>query len=107
MHSRYSALILFLITLAGCASVDFDYPKTESFALANTGDSYLGRDFADIVAEHPGESGFYPISDGIDALAMRLLMIKQAERSIDAQYFLIHDDLVGNDVGKLRWGRCL
>ena len=90
------AIISSAAWMVGCASVDFDYPKTESFALANTGDTYLGRDFADIVAEHPGESGFYPISDGIDALAMRLLMIKQAERSIDAQYFLIHDDLVGN-----------
>ncbi len=93
---RILAIISSAAWMVGCASVDFDYPKTESFALANTDDTYLGRDFADIVAAHPGESGFYPVSDGIDALAVRLLMIKEAERSIDAQYFLIHDDLVGN-----------
>jgi putative cardiolipin synthase len=36
------------------------------------------------------------VYDGIDSLALRLLMAERAERSIDAQYFLIHNDLVGN-----------
>jgi putative cardiolipin synthase len=36
------------------------------------------------------------LSDGIDALAVRLLMAEEAERSIDAQYYLLKDDIVGN-----------
>ena len=93
---RKLVVISSAVWVAGCATVDFDYPKSESFALADTGDTYLGRNLADFVATHPGESGFYPVYDGIDSLALRLLMIQQAERTIDAQYFLIHDDLVGN-----------
>jgi len=94
---RQFSLIVVGALLAGCASVNFDYPKSESFALTDTADTTVGRGIADFVAQHSGgESGFYPVYDGIDALALRLLMAKRAERSIDAQYFLIHDDLVGN-----------
>lgn len=90
--------LLLAVTLAGgCATIDFDYPKVESFAITGTSDTELGRQVAEYVAAHPeNESGFYPVYDGIDSLALRLLMAERAERSIDAQYFLIHDDLVGN-----------
>ena len=88
-------LTILLIT-AGCASIDFDYPKTESFALTDTADTHLGRQFADDVAAHSADqSGFYAVPDPIDSLALRLLLAQRAERSIDAQYFLIHNDLVG------------
>ena len=84
------------IWLVGCATIDFDYPKSESYVIADTDDTHLGRGVADFVAAHPGESGFYPVYSGIDALAVRLLMIERAESSIDVQYFLIHNDMVGN-----------
>jgi hypothetical protein len=46
-------------------------PKPESHFIVDTKDTYLGRTLADDVADRqPGESGFVPVSDGIDALAM-------------------------------------
>jgi len=94
---RHFVFLSILATVAGCASIDFDYPKSESHALTDTGDTTLGQGIAENVAQHPPEqSGFYPVYDGIDSLALRLLMAERAERSIVAQYFLIHDDLVGN-----------
>jgi putative cardiolipin synthase len=89
-------LVAIVASVAGCASVDFDYPKTESSALQGTEDTYLGRKVADDVAAHPGQSGFYPIWESVDSLALRLLLAERAEKSIDAQYFLIYDDVVGN-----------
>jgi putative cardiolipin synthase len=86
-----------LLLAGGCASVDFDHPKPQSVAFQDTGGTYLGRQLAGVVAAHPeGQSGFFPLSDGIDALAVRLLMAEEAERSIDAQYYLLKDDIVGN-----------
>ena len=85
-----------LLVASGCATVDFDYPKTESFALTDTADTHLGRQFADDLATRPADqSGFYTLPDAIGSLGLRLLLAERAERSIDAQYFLIHDDLVG------------
>ena len=95
--SRQLIPIFVLAMVAGCATIDFDYPKSESYGFTDTGDTWLGQAFAEIVEQHsPEQSGFYPVYDGIDSLALRLLMAERAERSIDAQYFLIHDDLVGN-----------
>jgi putative cardiolipin synthase len=84
-----------VFVLGGCASVNFDYPKTESTYIADTDDTYLGKRIADIVDQHPGESAFLMQSDGVDALAARVLGAFHAERSIDVQYYLIKADPIG------------
>ena len=81
---------------ASCATVNFDYPKTESTAFTDIDDTYLAKQFADEVGQHPqNQSGFYFLPNGIDALSARLLMADHAERSIDAQYYVIKNDDVG------------
>jgi len=85
-----------IAVLSGCATVDFDYPKPESSAYTDTGDTYLGKQLAGLADQHPGEAGFYPLSDGIDALASRLLLAERAEKTIDAQYYLIKNDIVSH-----------
>ncbi|MFL2547511.1 MAG: phospholipase D family protein [Candidatus Rariloculaceae bacterium] len=47
------------------------------------------------MAQHPGESGFLLLGDGIEALATRLLMAERAELTLDAQYYLITCDDIG------------
>jgi len=85
-----------VLGLAGCASIDFDYPRTESHALTDTAETYLGKQIIPVVATKPeDQSGFYPMNDGIDALASRLLLAQRAEKSIDVQYYLIKSDIVG------------
>jgi putative cardiolipin synthase len=44
----------------------------------------------------PGKTGIAPLSDGNDALGSRLALAALAERSIDAQYYIWHDDVSGN-----------
>ena len=85
--------------VSGCASIDWDYPRTETRALApaETADTKIGQNMHRLSEAHPpDESGFYMVSDGIDALALRVLMANRAERTIDAQYYLIKDDSTGN-----------
>lgn len=85
-----------LAALCGCASIDFDYPRLESTAIPDTADTSLGAKVALLKsAQTGGESGFYPLDDGIDALTARLLLAERAERSIDTQYYLIKDDTAG------------
>jgi putative cardiolipin synthase len=89
-------LILTLALVSGCASIDFDYPRAESTAPTDTEDTHLGRALADVVSGKPEDhAGFYPLADGVDALAVRLLLAERAERTIDTQYYLIKNDIVG------------
>lgn len=69
--------------------------RPQSFALTDTGDTRLGRAIAPRVARHPGQSGILALSDGPGAFAARALMMRAAERSIDAQYYIWSDDLTG------------
>jgi putative cardiolipin synthase len=89
---------LVLIGLLGaCAGVPvpFDAPKTASYAFDDTADTHLGQAVTQAAEARPGQSGFYLLNDGIEALAVRLLLSERAERSIDAQYYLLHDDITG------------
>ena len=93
---RHYCLIAIIAVLTGCATVDFDYPQPASTAYTDTGDTYLGKQLVGLAEQHPGEAGFYPMVDGIDALASRLLLAERAERTIDAQYYLIKNDIVSH-----------
>jgi putative cardiolipin synthase len=92
---RLYCLLILLGTLSACASVDFDYPKETSTAITETRDTDLARAMDPLEALHPGQSGFNLLFDGIDALAARLLLAEEAEKTIDAQYYLITDDSIG------------
>ena len=89
-------LIVLLFSAAGCATIDYDYPRQESRYLPDTSDTYFGNLIEPAVAMHPPDhSGFYPMNDGVDALTARLLLAEKAEKSIDVQYYLIKNDIVG------------
>ena len=91
--NRLAAIALALCLLSGCASIDFDYPRTTSSAIVDTKDTPLGQSLAEFDGiKSDDESGFYPLSDGIDALGVRLLLASTAQKSIDLQYYLIKTD---------------
>ncbi len=81
-----------LIGFCGCASVDFDYPKEESVAVEPDPVRLLWSEAPQL---HAGSAHFHMVSDGIDALALRMLLAHKAEHTIDVQYYLIKDDIIG------------
>ena len=87
--------ILLLLLINGCASLPSDYQRESSHAITDTDDTKLGRKVVPAVAAHPGQSGFYPLSKGMDAFVARVGLIDQAERSLDIQYYIWHDDTTG------------
>ncbi|NRB17029.1 MAG: phospholipase D family protein [Rhodobacteraceae bacterium] len=58
-------------------------------------DTRLGRLMIDGASQHLGQSGVIPLQNGYDALASRLALAAAAEHSIDAQYYIWHDDTSG------------
>jgi putative cardiolipin synthase len=95
INSARLLLLPLLLTLAACAGVPFDYPKTASTALPPSENTRLGKTDARWEQEHGKLSGFIGLSEGIDALGARLQMMEAAERTIDAQYFIVKKDEAG------------
>lgn len=95
MYTRLIAALLLAAALGGCATVDFDYPREPSVAMDPNQDTTIKRRVDEWLENNPGPSGFYPLVSGADALGARLRLIEAAEKSIDAQYFLMKTDSAG------------
>ncbi len=78
--------------LSGCARLPARADFGVSHALTDTADTTLGRTLVPLAAAHPGASGIFPLRDAGDAFAARLQLARAAERSIDLQYYIWHDD---------------
>ena len=87
--------ILALFLVGGCATLPKDFDRPESYAYTDTDDTHFGKVRRNEMLAHPGQSGFLLLGSGLDAFVARALLAQGAERSIDAQYYLYHDDLTG------------
>jgi putative cardiolipin synthase len=94
--ARWIALF-FVACLAACASLppatSLNRPATH--ALADPGATPLGQALAPLVAAHGGESGFRLLTDGTDALQMRIALARAATKTLDLQYYIAEQDTTG------------
>jgi len=92
-----------LALMAGCASLPPPEGRTATTALADTSETRLGRALAAGIAANLGKTGVYPLREGTDAFAVRVLLATAAERSLDAQYYIWHGDQVGYLLFEALW----
>jgi putative cardiolipin synthase len=93
--SRLFIVLLIAAAFTGCTTVPFDEPKPYSKSFTDVSGTRLGTEVNEWVDAHDGLSGFYPLSNGMDALGVRLRLAEVAEKSIDLQYFLMKGDTAG------------
>src|SRR6187549_1013174 len=93
--ATFIALVSLLHILGGCQTLPTDVARVPSTSFADTSGTPLGRAIADRAAANPGKSGIYPLPDGRDAFAARVLLAQAAERSLDLQYYIWRDDTTG------------
>ena len=87
---------LLIVLSAGCASVATrGINKPRATALQNPRETRLGAQFLDLSASHAGMSGYRLIRAGVDGLALRVQIIRNAERTLDLQYFIFRGDATG------------
>lgn len=84
------------LIVTGCATLPDNTDRQYTAAMTDTGDTALGRTASKLRAAHPGLSGFVPLSSGLDAFVARAVLARAAQKSIDAQYYLFHNDTTGN-----------
>jgi len=90
------ACLLVAAVCTGCASVATrGVGKPHATALQDPRETRLGRQFLTASASHPGMSGYRFIRAGVDGLALRVQIIRSAERTLDLQYFIFRGDATG------------
>ncbi len=94
---RRMAMVVFAM-LTGCDSNSAaqEFPKISSSAITQQEITSLGAALADDVVVHPKQSGFRLLVTGSESFSMRLALIEAAEKSLDLQYYSIHDDTTAN-----------
>jgi putative cardiolipin synthase len=89
-------LSLCLGVLAGCASLPANPERTPSYAITDNGDTLLARSLAPRLAQNPGQSIFYPLGAGPDALTARMALARAAQKTLDLQYYSFDADTTGS-----------
>jgi putative cardiolipin synthase len=69
--------------------------RSRSMSSLDTADTRLGRAIVPVTQSHPGTSGVFPLRDGRDAFAARILLADAADKTLDVQYYIWHDDMSG------------
>ncbi len=99
LHSfRVLFISVCLILASGCTSLPTEINKTESFSFQDTETTHLGKVSTALINKQvptSSEAGVLPLASGIDAFTARYILAKHAERSIDVQYYIWHNDTTG------------
>ncbi len=91
-----AGLVLTVLCVAtGCSTLPPQQARQESHALLDTAQTRLGVAVGTDLANHPGLSGFIPMSTGPDALVARFALARAADRTLDVQYYDFHADAIG------------
>lgn len=72
-----------------------EHRRHRDVPMPDASDTRLARGIQSQAHERPGLSGVYLLEDGVDAFAARLLLMRNAERRLDIQYYIWHGDRTG------------
>jgi putative cardiolipin synthase len=81
--------------LAACGCLPSLADRPESHAMHHTGDTRIGRAVDTFIGDRHGVAGIHALGEGRAAFASRVLLADTAERSLDVQYYIWHDDMSG------------
>ena len=84
------ALLLLALLSGGCTTLDVPHEPSQALPAR---DSAFGRSIQAQVAPHQGQSGFRLLSDSAEAFTARAELIRNAQSSLDLQYYIVHDGI--------------
>ncbi|SAK45293.1 phospholipase D/transphosphatidylase [Caballeronia pedi] len=98
MKLRTWFAVTLTLMMTACASLPPQTGRMETHALTDTANTRLGASFVASEAAHPGDNAFHLLSNGMDALIARVILSENAQRTLDLQYYIWHDDLTGREM---------
>ena len=88
--------IIACLGVAACSSLPEHIQAPPSYAISDSADTRLAKFSQPIMQQwQPDQSGFRPLGDGVEALLARLALAEMADKTLDVQYYIWHDDLTG------------
>ena len=99
VHPVRLVLASLLLALAGCVGLPTHFEKNPSVSYSSPQDTPLGK--VVLASLPPGAvSGFRLLPTGQFAFDTRLVLARRAQRTLDLQYYLFHDDEAGRALGR-------
>jgi putative cardiolipin synthase len=95
MTRTSNALACITVLFSGCASLPDRPALPPQESMAPGTDATLDRAVSAAEAEHPGQSGFRLVIEGMEAFVIRAQSANLAARSLDVQTYIWHDDATG------------
>ena len=92
---RVVLAVLLLALLSACVGLPPQTGRVESHAIEPSDSTRLGAAFTPQEQQHPDETAFHLLPDGVNALLSRIVLAEAADRTLDLQYYIWHDDLTG------------
>lgn len=98
---RFARLLVFfglIFLAAGCQSTRAaeQFPQVPSYAVPQDAATSLGVALAPDIAANAGKSGIRVLETGTESYRLRLGLIQAAEKTLDVQYYSMHDDTTAN-----------
>lgn len=93
--AQTALLICIVLAVGACSSLPENVERTPSFTQVDNRATGLYRELSPHLEAHPEKSGFHTLIEGEEAFVARLRLVMAAEKTIDAQYYIWHDDLTG------------
>lgn len=83
------------IGITGCSTLPTLEGRTVSTSLGGGPGTRLYDSLAPLTAPHPGLTGIHALDEGREAFAARVALAETAQRSLDVQYYIWHEDVAG------------
>jgi len=87
--------LMSLLFFSACTRLPDNTQKGASYVIQDGDNTGLGKAFQPLLEQNPGKTGVHLLGNGVDAFVARAVLAGLAERSIDVQYYMFHQDTVG------------
>lgn len=93
---RLAGICAFVALVSGCSLQPLlDRSESQAISATEAQNTTLGKALQPLADAHPGLSGISALADAHDAFAVRGLLTRAAEKSLDVQYYIWRNDTTG------------
>ena len=95
MNKKFNLLmIIFFLLISACSKLP-EFKRTYSYSIFDTDNTVFGKLYKKHKKNNSNQSAFYPLHNALDAFVARMLIADKAEKTLDVQYYIYNNDLVG------------